>query len=210
MYMHKFPNNKVYIGITGQEPNRRWRNGKGYKNKQQLVYRAINKYGWDNIEHLILFENLTHEEAEQKEKELIKFFQATDPQYGYNAESGGSTKKHLSEATKAKLRQINLGKKHSAETRKKISESNKGKRRMTEEQLKKMRAGRKYQSPVWNKGKTVDSGKHVMQYTKDGVFVKEWINMYAAQQALGISHIYSVCNGKRKTAGGFVWKYVYR
>ena len=207
VYIHKFPNGKVYIGITGQKPNRRWRNGEGYKNKQKLVYRAINKYGWDNIEHLILFKNLTHEEAEQKEIELIKSFKANNPQYGYNAESGGSTQKHLSGATKEKLRQANLGKKHSADTRKKISEGNKGKRHLTEEQLKKMRAGRKYQFAIWNKGKTVDSGKHVTQYTKDGVFVKEWINAHEAQQALGIPHIYNVCNGKRKTAGGFVWRY---
>lgn len=30
VYKHTTPNNKVYIGITKQNPNRRWRNGHGY------------------------------------------------------------------------------------------------------------------------------------------------------------------------------------
>ena len=52
VYKHTFPNNKVYIGITSQSVSRRWRNGEGYRNKQQLIYRAILKYGWDNIKHI--------------------------------------------------------------------------------------------------------------------------------------------------------------
>ena len=27
VYKHTFPNNKVYIGITQQEPQKRWKNG---------------------------------------------------------------------------------------------------------------------------------------------------------------------------------------
>ena len=30
VYKHIFPNNKVYIGVTCQKPEYRWRNGKGY------------------------------------------------------------------------------------------------------------------------------------------------------------------------------------
>ena len=44
VYKHIFPNDKIYIGITCNSPKTRWGNqGYGYKN--QLVGRAIKKYG---------------------------------------------------------------------------------------------------------------------------------------------------------------------
>ena len=51
--------------------------------------------------------------------------------------------------------------------------------------------------------------KKVNQYTKDGVFIKQWDSPKDAADYLGISafHIYSVCSGKRKKAGGYIWRY---
>lgn len=43
VYKHTFPNGKIYIGITDQKPERRWRNGIGYR-RQPYVYNAIKKY----------------------------------------------------------------------------------------------------------------------------------------------------------------------
>lgn len=88
VYVHIFPNGKRYVGITSQEPERRWQNGYGYK-PQQLMYRAINKYKWHNIEHKILYTNLTKYEAEQMEIELIREWKTNDNRYGYNSSSGG-------------------------------------------------------------------------------------------------------------------------
>ena len=51
-------NNKKYIGITRQSVQQRWRDGKGYYG-QAKFYNAIEKYGWDNFQHEILYENLT-------------------------------------------------------------------------------------------------------------------------------------------------------
>ena len=67
VYMHKNKlNNKVYIGITGQKPELRWNEGKGYKYNSHF-YAAINKYGWyEGFEHIILYDNLTKEEAERQ------------------------------------------------------------------------------------------------------------------------------------------------
>ena len=64
VYQHKNKiNNKVYIGITSQIPERRWgSNGCNYKSSPHF-YSAIQKYGWDNFEHNILFTNLTKEKA---------------------------------------------------------------------------------------------------------------------------------------------------
>ena len=51
--------------------------------------------------------------------------------------------------------------------------------------------------------------KKILQFTKSGEFIKEWPSAKEAERELGISHssISGCCNGKRKSAGGYVWKY---
>lgn len=88
VYMHIFPNKKIYIGITSTSTSFRWKNGKGYKNNPYLI-NAINKYKWENIEHKILFSHLSKEEACKKEKELIKKYKTNNRKYGYNITEGG-------------------------------------------------------------------------------------------------------------------------
>ena len=85
--MHISPNNKRYIGITSIKPIYRWNNGKGYKD--QVFYNAINKYGWDNFEHIIICKGLDKEEAEWLEEELIREFDTTNKDKGYNVTKGG-------------------------------------------------------------------------------------------------------------------------
>lgn len=82
-------NNKIYIGITSQNPpEKRWMNGFGYQGNKHF-WRAIQKFGWDNFKHEILFYNLTKQEACKKEIELIAYFNSTDERYGYNVSHGG-------------------------------------------------------------------------------------------------------------------------
>ena len=49
--------------------------------------------------------------------------------------------------------------------------------------------------------------KAVGQYTRDGILIAKYERIKDARDLFG-SHIFSVLAGKRKTAGGFVWKYV--
>ena len=77
VYKHSTPNNKVYIGITKQNPNRRWRNGHGYKDSH-LFFNAIIKYGWLNITHEILKEGLSFEDACKYEKYYIDLYKSND------------------------------------------------------------------------------------------------------------------------------------
>lgn len=88
VYMHRCPNGKVYIGITSCSPNVRWKDGYGYKEHKKF-YHDIIKYGWDNIQHLILFDGLSMNEALEKEKELIAKYNACDENFGYNVREGG-------------------------------------------------------------------------------------------------------------------------
>lgn len=145
-------NNKKYVGITSEKnPNKRWKNGLGYK--RQIFYKAIQKYGWNNFQHKILFINLTEQQAKQKEIELIALYNTNNSLYGYNQTAGGdavpektnelklkisnSLKKYY-QTDKGKKERVKLSKqqkeyylthknpfkskKHSAETRKIMSE----------------------------------------------------------------------------------------
>lgn len=53
------------------------------------------------------------------------------------------------------------------------------------------------------------TSKTVLQYTKDGEFVREWRSTMDVERNLGYNHrhISSCCNEKLKSAYGFVWRY---
>lgn len=140
VYKHTCPNGKVYIGITSMEPIKRWQGGSKYKHSVYF-YSAIQKYGWDNMNHEVLFTNLSRKEAEEKEIELIKSHKSNDRRYGYNIADGGLTHKQTEE-TKQKIREKK--KNISAETRAKLSKALKGKAKPKElrERWSKQRKGK--------------------------------------------------------------------
>lgn len=73
VYQHIFPDGMIYTGLTHLEPviKRYGKDGKRYKGNKTL-WGKICKYGWDNIKHVIIKNNLSKEEAQQLEKDLIK------------------------------------------------------------------------------------------------------------------------------------------
>lgn len=125
VYMHTCPNNKVYVGLTRQPIEKRWGKGKNYQNTPYF-YNAIKKYGWDNIKHEVLFENLTKQEAEQKEIELIALYNSSNRNFGYNIERGGKAGYRLTPEIREKMSKAARGRPVSEETRKKRSQSLKG------------------------------------------------------------------------------------
>ena len=159
VYKHIFPNNKVYIGVTCQKPEYRWDNGNGYTDTQRKIYNAIKKYGWENVKHEILFENLTKEEAEQKEIELIDKYNSTNDNYGYNIEKGGNLNKEVSMETRQlmiKNHKGRTGMKLTKQQCQKIGENAKKRwNEMTDkqkkEQIEKMAKSNRGK-PSWNKG----------------------------------------------------------
>lgn len=195
VYKHTAPNNKIYIGITKNKPNRRWCKGLGYVHNQHF-YRAINKYGWDNIKHEILLENLTKAEAEQKEKELIAFYKSNQENYGYNIESGGNATKTLSEETKRKISIAMIGKKG---------------RYVTEEQKEMYRKNSKnnwINEEIKNKimKKIINNHGVKVVCVETG---KIYNTLTDAQKDTGASRQYIefCCKDKNKTSGGYHWKY---
>ena len=156
VYKHTFPNNKVYIGITSQKnPEVRWgKHGGGYKNHYPIWY-AIQKYGWENIIHEIVYDNLSEDEAKQKEIELIALYNSTNHEFGYNVSPGGDS---VSELTKIKLSKIHRGHSVSEDTKHKIGVANskalKGRKlsNETKEKIRQGHLGKKYK-PMSEKGK---------------------------------------------------------
>ena len=81
VYEFTFPDGKKYYGRT-YNVEARWQGGRGYKT--QKVGKAIEKFGWENVEKRIIAENLTKENAEMIERSLIKGTNSDLELLGYN------------------------------------------------------------------------------------------------------------------------------
>ena len=95
VYVHIVPkditgydNDKYYIGVTSRNPQERWGRGSKYK-QHRAFYPAIEKYGWDNIKHVVILDNLSEQEAKECEKYLISKYRTRERKYGYNITVGG-------------------------------------------------------------------------------------------------------------------------
>lgn len=207
-------NGKRYVGITSQRPEKRWRNGNGYRNNAHF-FRAIEKYGWHNFTHEILYTGLSKSEAEQFEIRAIKEWGTFKSDKGYNIEFGGNANKTVPEATKHKISKALMGHECSDETKAKISKAKKGRpspskgKKRTEEQIEKNRASHLGQK-AWNKGrpwadeeKAKCNGKAVVCVETKTVYR----TAHEANRLTGIdfSSICKCCKGKAKTAGGYHW-----
>lgn len=209
VYKHTSPSEKIYIGITCQKPEYRWkRNGVGYKS-QTYFYRAIQKYGWDNFKHEILFENLTKKDAEKKERELITYYKSYDNKFGYNIDMGGQSIGCRSDSTKKKLSNAHKGKSYhgiTIETRKLLSEMNSGEnnpmfgKRHSKETREQMSINRRGKEHEWNRQKV-----YCVELNKLFNSMKE----ASKEFNLSITYICGVCNGRFEKAGSYHWLYVY-
>ena len=218
VYIHIFPNQKTYVGITGRKPEYRWGlNGSGYKPKKEnssRVWNAIQKYGWENIEHKILYDGLTKEEACLKEIETIELYKSYNREFGYNIASGG-TCPTLTEETKQKISQARkgnnygktgenapmYGKHHTEDARKKISIAMSG--------INNPFYGKTHSEDTKTKEiiKHLDECKTIEQYDKDGNLIERYWSVHEASRRTGINRacIIAALNGTQKTAGKCLW-----
>lgn len=54
--------------------------------------------------------------------------------------------------------------------------------------------------------------KPIIQFSKDGEFIRKWENAVEVKKELGIdnSSISKCCKGKMKSTGGYIWRYYYK
>lgn len=195
VYVHTFPNGKKYVGITGKEPNERWKNGKGYQYNKRLN-NAIQKYGWENVRHNIVAVDIPLEDASKMEKELIAFYMSNNEEYGYNCSEGGEYP-----AT---------GSKWTDESRKKRSEMFKG-RKLTEEQKRRISEAKKGR-PNGRLGMTgaLCPKSHLVKQIeeKTGEVIATFYGFDEASRKTGYAKtpMKEAAIGKRKRAYGYLWE----
>lgn len=204
VYKHTTPSGKVYIGITKQEPEKRWGNGNNYC-QNRYFHSAIKKYGWENIKHEILVSGLTRSEAEAMEIAEIEKNKSSERKFGYNLTKGGEKAGKYTEESKRKMSLAKVGKTPwnkgiplTDEQRKKMSNSLKGRTSprkgctATEETRKKLSES--------HKGKVSPRRKAVRDIESGEIFT----SLHDAAEKTGacVQSISSVCRGKlTKTKG---------
>lgn len=217
VYEHIFPNGKRYIGLTtNNNPKQRWKGGSAYKG--QLVFKAIQKYGWKNIKHL-LYECDSEKEMKYLERYLIAYYNTTDKKNGYNITPGGDY--NVSPQAYKIVRQLDFYGNEIAVYKSIVYAA-----QMTGVRKDGISACARLKRPsaggfVWRfEGddtpcvfpKTTVVKKPVLQFTKQGVFIKEYESVLAAATAVGSTSCKAIsycCDGKRyfHTCKGFVWKW---
>lgn len=209
-------NGKSYIGQTTLKTDRRWRNnGTGYRNSVKF-WNAIQKYGWDNFEHIIIDQIYNQELADIEEKlQIINFNSVKN---GYNIKDGGihgkpseETKKKMSESHKRKTKEEHpmYGKRHTKESKNKMSETNKGKHYSHTTEFKlgfKQTEETKNKISKANKGKVIseDQRKKISEANKDNknalgrkLTEKQKENMSIKMTGVHKNKTWKVINGKR-------------
>lgn len=213
-YIYKITNlvnGKEYIGQTSLSIQERFKQhihdaSKGYYNNRPL-YNAINKYGVENfiIEKL---EERSSQEVNQKEIEYINKFNTYSN--GYNATLGGEGNstidynKVLEEYQNGLTAgQIAKDMNHDIKQITRILKSN----GISKEEIIK-RGNDSQGCPLYQLNKKTneilekfDSVAKAAQYLKDNNVSKDTVGGISA-------HICQCCNGIRKTAYGFIWRYI--
>jgi hypothetical protein len=193
-------NKKNYARAYQTEPDRR----------NEIWCKIFNK---SDIEIEIILENLTKNQASEKEQEFIKLYGRKDLSTGIlcNMTDGGDGIWNyiMSDDTKEKMRQSKLGNKNpnfgkspSEETRLKRSKSLKGQKRSEEEKHK-----QSLRTIKSGQAKTVDVFKY-----DSGEYVGRYYAIDEACRVLGFHHsngkAVMVAKGKRNQTHGYVFKYI--
>lgn len=95
-------NGKCYIGLTRRNVRVRFR--QHISRPARYIGRAIRKYGAHNfVCDVIQCKIKTQKELNDAEEFWIKYFNSTDPNIGYNLNSGGNQPSFVSEETRRKI-----------------------------------------------------------------------------------------------------------
>jgi group I intron endonuclease len=167
IYKITSPSGKIYIGQSRNIKRRLndYINNRCYE--QLLIYRSINKYGW-NMHKFEVIHECTEPELNYLEKYYIKFYDTFDTKHGMNLTSGGD---HI-KLSKESLRKISDSSKNrivSQETRDKFSKIHKWKKISKEHKssLRKFHLGKKHTKESIEKMRIIKLNKKPSNETKE-------------------------------------------
>ena len=214
-------NGKMYVGITSKKPTNRWNNGRGYKSNSYFT-NSIQKYGWDNFEHIIICKSKNKREAENIEKYLIKDWNTKTPN-GYNLTVGGGVINIPQIKERKAILQFDLNGRLIAEYE---FVSSIGKNISTISSCCRGRSFSAYDNIWLYKSDYINNPqilqyridciknynrrrKSVLQFDSFGNLINEYDSITNACLALNIcaGDITSCCQGKYNRSGGYVWLY---
>ena len=170
VYVHITPDGMHYYGVTCQKAERRWRgNGRYYKGTSLQPY--IEKYGWNNIQHIVLFENLSKEDALKIEDSLITTAQEdgvciNQRRSGYVSKEEGyqqQISKHNYEQNREK--RLEQEKQYREQNKDKIRELKKQYREQNKDKIKEYQQEYREQ----NKDKIKEQSKQYYEQNKDKI-----------------------------------------
>jgi group I intron endonuclease len=194
-------NNKIYVGkYQGDRTD--------YIGSGTYLKRAIKKYGKENFKREILEYCETSELLCEREKFWIKELNSMVPN-GYNVCRGGQGGTGGDRFTNNPNKE---------QIRKRMSDRNKGKKWPKSDKWREWNSKRlmnnKYskgckRSIEYKEKHSKLLKKSIIQFTINNELVKKWDSMTQALKELhiGQGHISAVAHKKRKSAGGFIWKF---
>ena len=225
IYMHTSPSGKRYVGQTSKDLKVRWRNGSGYIGNTYF-YRAIKKYGWENIKHEILCVVHSEKMAHLFERYYIAKFDTTDRKKGYNLTLGGEgTLGHVvSEEARKKISEATTGNTWDEQRKKDWSSRVKGKnnpmygRRHSPETIALMSANRAkvpFTEEMREKKTAIllEATKKrqvsIRQLDLNGNLIATYDSYSEAEQKTGFGHgsIWKACNGILDQSYGYRWEF---
>ncbi len=204
IYVYEFDINSIKYAYIGLTFNLNARDFKHRTDKKSTVYKFAEKNNIIIPKPLKLTEYVNREEASKLEGEYLKLYKIKNfiiLNKRKTGTLGGNPDCKMYDKNKC----INLAKKY-----KTISEfAKKNSRAYTLIKFNKWEKDAFSHMKKYNPSLDSKLMKAVEQYTIDGKKVGEYESMSIAGKTLNISreHISHCCNGKRKTCGGFIWKF---
>ena len=226
VYRHISPSGKVYIGITSKENvNKRWRYGTGYSSCI-IFQNTINKYGWNNITHEVLFTDLIEDRAKNLEKDLIRHYKNLNISLNITDGGNGTLGRVFSKETILKMKNSHKGKVLSKSHREnmRIAQLKRTKYEISKTGKDNIKNGllkyyKTHSSPrkgivlsdeeKYKNMMSQKTRKSIIQYDLDMNFIAEFPSISYASKVTGLtlSRIAECCRGKTNKYKNYYWRY---
>ncbi len=213
-------NGKSYIGQTINKPEYRWgKNGEGYKDSPKF-WGAIQKYGWNSFEHIILESNIPQNKLNEREEYWINYYHSDLDEYGYNLTSGGYLPLSKDQLNNRMEKFKKWQKEHPDQVQKAITKMQQYWKDHPEEKKQVLKRATNASIEYWknNPEKMQKNLANMREKAKEKTtkpvkcietnIIYESAREASRQTGIIYTSIGKVCNNRQQTAGGYHWCFV--